>query len=113
MNEAYRNAIANYGASIIGYIGLRDSNGTELTGGTPAYARVAVTWTAAVDGLIRPTADVVFNVPAGTTVASWFAINTTQDTELGGAALTAEAYAGQGEYKLLAASSGIAHTTPV
>lgn len=113
MNEAYRNAIANYGASIIGYIGLRDQHGTELTGGTPAYARVAVTWTAAVDGLIRPQADIVFNVPAGATVASWFAINTAQDTELGGAALTAETYAGQGEYKLLAASSGIAHTTPV
>ena len=113
MNEAYRNAVANFGASIIGYIGLRDQNGTELTGGTPAYARVAVTWTAAVGGLIRPQADIVFNVPAGATVASWFAINTTQDTELGGAALTAETYAGQGEYKLLAASSGIAHTTPV
>ena len=38
MNEAYRNAIANYGASIIGYIGLRDQYGTELTGGIPAYA---------------------------------------------------------------------------
>lgn len=113
MNEAYRNAVANFGASIIGYIGLRDQNGTELTGGTPAYARAAVTWTAAVNGLIRPQADIVFNVPAGATVASWFAINAAQDTELGGAALTAETYAGQGEYKLLAASSGIAHTTPV
>ena len=113
MNEAYRNAIANFGASIIGYIGLRDQNGTELTGGTPAYTRVAVTWTAAVNGLIRPQADIVFNVPAGATVASWFAINTAQNTELGGAVLTPETYAGQGEYKLLAASSGIAHTTPV
>lgn len=40
--------------------------GTEPTGGSPAYARQALTWTAgAVDGAVTATA--VFDVPAGFT----------------------------------------------
>lgn len=38
----------------------------EVTGGSPAYARKALTWGAASGGVV--TATVTFDVPAGTTV---------------------------------------------
>ena len=111
MNAGYLNSLANHGSTLITHIGLFNSAGDEITGGTPAYARQAVTWTNPVGGLIRPTADLLFNIPAGANVASWQCFNAvTAGTSFGGAALLAESYASQGEYKLLAAASGIAHT---
>lgn len=107
MNETYRNAIANHGASLAKYIGLTN-NGVELTGGT--YARKAVTWTTAADGVIRPTADLVFDVPAGAAVNGWRAYSAaTAGTDYGGAALPEETFNGAGQYKLLAANTGILH----
>ena len=47
--------------------------GAEVTGGSPAYARKAITWQAAgavTQGAKDITAAVVFDVPAGTTVRS-------------------------------------------
>lgn len=41
----------------------------ELTGGSPAYARKAITWTAASGGSKTASSSPVFDVPAGTTVA--------------------------------------------
>lgn len=110
MNTAYRNAIANHGGTLITHIALANGSGTELSGGTPAYSRKAVSWTAAVDGIIRPTADLSFNIPAGSTVAKWIAYAANGTTVYNIGDLTPEVYAGQGEYKLLAASSGISHT---
>jgi hypothetical protein len=57
MSETYRNAIANAGGALITHIGLVNSSGVEISGG--GYARQAVTWTTASDGIIRPTADLV------------------------------------------------------
>jgi len=42
------------------------SAGTEPSGGTPAYARKALTWSAPSAGVI--TASAVFDIPAGTTI---------------------------------------------
>ena len=113
MEEVYRNAIADHGASLITHIGLVDELGTELTGGDPAYARQAVTWTSASGGTIRPNADLTFDVPADTTVAGWRGYSAlTEGTNYGGKALTNETFASQGEYKLLAASTGILHSDP-
>jgi len=45
--------------------------GNEVTGGSPAYARKAATWTAnAATGIISPTTGIpaTFDIPAGTTV---------------------------------------------
>ncbi|MET0418389.1 MAG: hypothetical protein ABW022_20450 [Actinoplanes sp.] len=39
--------------------------GTEATGGSPAYARQAVTWGAAASGLKQNTNAITFDVPAG------------------------------------------------
>lgn len=42
---------------------------SEVVGGTPAYARVLVTWTAGTaDGIYTATLATPFDVPAGTTV---------------------------------------------
>lgn len=109
MEVAYLNFIANYGASILTQVGLKDNLGNELAGGSPTYGRKPVTWTVAAGGVIHPEADLVFNVPAGSTVAEWFVTNSA-GTVLGGGSLTAESYTNQGEYVLLAASSTISHT---
>ena len=71
----------------------------ELTGGTPAYARQAITWNAASAGGLDNNANPVFNVPAGKTVSHWGIWNGA--TFLGGGSLsTSETYAGQGLYTL-------------
>jgi hypothetical protein len=113
MTEAFRNLLLTYGGTQITHIGLVDDNGDEISGGDPAYARVAVTWAAAGSGAIRPNADLTFNIPASTTVGGWRGFTAaTEGTNHGGAALTPEVYAGQGQYKLLAASTGILASDP-
>lgn len=75
------------------------SAGTEVTGGSPAYARKAITWGAPSNGVI--TATVTFDVPAGTTVVG-AGVHTalTAGTYLDGAAVTSQAFATQGTYTL-------------
>lgn len=110
MTRAYRDAIAAHGASLIKFIGLVDGDGNELRGGTPAYARAPVKWTPAEDGVVRPDADVLFEVPAGATVAGWRGYSSLMGgTEYGGADLTAETYAEQGQYEIVAAKTAIQH----
>jgi hypothetical protein len=106
METAFLNALADHGGSLITHIGLVNGSGTELSGGS--YARQAVTWTAASGGLIRPTADLDFDVPGGATVAGWRGFTAaTGGTNHGGSAVTSETYAGDGTYRLLAAVTGI------
>jgi hypothetical protein len=108
MNTSYLNAIANHGGGIITHIGLVNGSGTEISGGS--YARKAVTWESASDGLIRPTADLLFNIPAGATVAGWRGFTASSGgTNHGGAALTSAAFTNAGYYNLLAADTGIDH----
>jgi hypothetical protein len=75
------------------------SAGTEVTGGSPAYARKAIGWGAAAAGVV--TATVVFDVPTGTTVAG-AGVHTaiTAGTYLDGGAVTSQAFASQGTYTL-------------
>lgn len=76
-------------------------NGSEVTGGSPAYARQAVTWTAPSGGLIRPSADLTFNIPAGGVVDEWRGFSAASGgTDYGGEVLTEEVYGGQGTYIL-------------
>lgn len=83
------------------------STGTpnEVTGGSPAYARKAVTFEAAAGtelaGSLDVTAQPVFDVPAGTTVTHvgfWTAV--TGGTLMAYADVTDEAFAAQGTYTL-------------
>ena len=73
--------------------------GTEVTGGSPAYARKAITWGAPSNGVI--TATVTFDVPSGTTVVG-AGVHTavTAGTYLDGASVTSQNFASQGTYAL-------------
>jgi len=109
MNSSYLNAIASHGASLITHIGLVDDLGAELSGGD--YARQPVTWTTATNGIIRPSADLTFSVPAGATVAGWRGFSAlTAGTEYGGASFeTPETFANAGDFKQTALTTGIIH----
>lgn len=112
MTEAFRNSCADHGTGLITHIGLFNG-ASEITGGSPAYARKAVTWAAASGGVARPTGDLTFDIPASATVDGWRGFTAlAAGTNYGGAALAAEDFAGQGQYKLLAASSGITLSDP-
>ncbi len=115
MNEAYRNMVANYGGTQVTHIGLIDDEGDELTGGEEGseYARKAVTWENADDGLIRPNADLTFNVPAGNTVAGWRGYSADElGTDYGGAELTPKEFTEAGQYVLEEEHTAIKHDEP-
>jgi len=113
MTQNYRNALASAGAALITHIGLVDDQGKELTGGSPAYARQPVQWKAPIDGMNRPAADLLFNIGPGSVVAGWRGFSASASgTNYGGEDLLVEPFVGQGEYKLLASKTGIAHRAP-
>lgn len=73
----------------------------EISGGSPAYARKAITWNAASAGALDNNANPVFDVPAGTTVSYvglWSAAS--GGTYYGHFDVTDEVFAGQGTYTL-------------
>lgn len=87
---------ANYGALYTTVPGA--TAGTEVSGGTPAYARKALTWSGgAVDGVITATA--VFDVPAGASIRG-VGIHSalTAGTYLDGVSVTQQDFASQGTY---------------
>ena len=74
--------------------------GTELTGGSPAYARKALSWGSPTGGVVSATA-VVFDVAAGSTVAgAGLHTDISAGAYLDGAAVTSQAFASQGTYTL-------------
>jgi hypothetical protein len=80
---------------------IGSGSGSEVSGGSPAYARKAITWNAAASGNLDNNANPVFDVPAGTTVRRvgfWSA--STAGTYYGDADVTDEVFAGQGTYTL-------------
>jgi hypothetical protein len=76
------------------------TGGTELTGGSPAYARLALAWGAPTNGVMSAPA-VTFNVASGSTVAGggFFDALTAGNFRDGGS-LTSQAFASQGTYAL-------------
>lgn len=72
------------------------SGASEVTGGSPAYARKALTWTAgSVDGVVTATA--VFDVPSGVTVAyAGLTTAVTAGTFLDKVAVTSQTFGAQG-----------------
>ncbi len=74
---------------------------SEVAGGSPAYARKAITWNAAASSNLDNNANPVFDVPAATTITHlglWSAI--TAGTFYGSADITDETFALQGTYTL-------------
>ena len=102
--SAMKNVLATeYGATAL-YAALYTtapgaSAGTEVTGGSPAYARKSITWGAPSNGVI--TATVTFDVPSGTTVVGAGVHSAvTAGTYYDGASVTSQAFASQGTYQL-------------
>lgn len=94
----------------IGFLSLHtdvigSGSGNEVTGGSPAYARRAVTWNAASAGSKAISASVVFDVPAGVTIRRCGLFSApTAGTYWGDADITDETYGGQGTYTVTAAT---------
>jgi hypothetical protein len=78
----------------------------EISGGSPAYARVATTWGSPSAGSMAGS-QVTLNVPASTTITYWgFWSAATGGNFLGGGALSAsETYGSQGTYLFTATLS--------
>lgn len=71
----------------------------EVTGGSPAYARKAISWGAASASVV--TATVTFDVPSGTTVTfAGVCSASSGSTLLDRVAVTSQAFASQGTYVL-------------
>lgn len=79
--------------------GLTGTVTGEVTGGAPAYARKAITWSAPSNGVV--TASVVFDIPAGTTLLFAAACSAlTGANLLDKGAVTSQNFATQGTYTL-------------
>jgi hypothetical protein len=82
-----------------------ESGTSEVTGGSPAYARKSVTFGTPSNGQMAATNQPVFDVPGGTTVTHvgfWSAVS--GGTFLGWSDVTDESFAGQGTYTLTSAT---------
>lgn len=75
---------------------------SEVSGGSPAYARKAGTWNTAASGNLDNSNTPTFDIPAGTTVSHWgaFSASTAGTFYFGGALSASEAFTGQGTYQL-------------
>lgn len=79
------------------------SPGTELTGGSPAYARKAATWGGAGATNTNSATIPAFDVASGSTVAgAGFHSAATAGTYWDGGAVTSQGFASQGTYTLSA-----------
>lgn len=74
------------------------SAGTEPTGGSPAYARKAITWGTSSGGSVTGTC--TFDVPTGFSVAGFGLFSALAGTYHDGGSLTTQAFASQGTYAL-------------
>jgi hypothetical protein len=107
MNALYLNAMRDAGKAVITYINVVNSSGLEIS------TRKAVTWVNDGDGVMRPSADLVFIIPVGETVAGWNGYSASSGGNLyGGRNVPSEPYPNGGEYTLLANLTAIQHTSP-
>lgn len=109
LNDTAKNLMLNQLKSSVLYVSLHSASpattGNELSGGSPAYARKAITWGTVASGAMSATNAPVFDVPAGATVgAVGFFSAITAGTLYGDFDVTDEVYAGQGTYTLTSAS---------
>ena len=94
-------------AALITHVALYtdDAATTEVTGGSPAYARKAITWGSASGDSVAASNAPAFDVPGSTTVkAVGFMSAVSGGTQYAFHNLTDEAFAGQGTYTLTAAT---------
>lgn len=105
LNDTAKNLMLAELATVAVYVGLTDDTDTELTGGSPAYARQAITWNAPSAGAMTASNQPVFDIPAGATVGKVkFYSALSGGTLYGEYDVTNETYGGQGTYTLTSAS---------
>lgn len=77
------------------------TQGTEATGGSPAYARKSLSWGSSSAGVVSASA-VTFDVASGQTIvgAGVHSSATVNTAYLDGASVTSQAFASQGTYQL-------------
>lgn len=124
LSPAGLNNAANGVRTNAGYISLHSADpgttgASELSGGSPAYARKAATWSTAADGTFTLSGAAQFDVPAGSSVSHfglWSAAS--GGTFQGGEELVdgsgnpaVESFASQGLYTLTSASVTVANPT--
>lgn len=91
--------VAGYASLHIGDPGTTGAN--EVTGGSPAYARKAVTWGSPSAGEMAAAGQPVFDVPTGTTITHvgiWSAVS--GGTFYGSGEVVNETFGAQGTYTL-------------
>lgn len=94
--DAYKGA-ALYGA-LYSAMGSAGSAGTEISGGSPAYARKAWSWGSSSGGVVSATG-AVFDVGSGTTVVGLGMHSAvTAGTYYDKVAITSQVFASQGTY---------------
>jgi len=103
---AYEDAGKNLMLNALGaagvYASLHIVNGTEVTGGSPAYARKAITYAAANAGSMAANGTLpVFNVPACTVAYVGIYSASTGGTKYCTIPVTNEVYAAQGTHTIL------------
>lgn len=94
-------------AAAAGFVSLHTADpgttgASEITGGSPAYARKAITWAAATGSNLDSSNAPVFDVPAGATVSYYglWSAATGGTLYVAGPLSAAEAFAAQGTYTL-------------
>jgi len=97
------NSMLDHLGTEITYAGLLDGSNVEATGGTPAYARKAVTWAAAAGSSISGNGTLpAFDVPAMTVNKVILMGASTAGTTYNTIDVTDEVFAAQGTYTLTA-----------
>jgi hypothetical protein len=87
--------------------GAANAADNEVSGGSPAYARKAIAWSAAAAGSAAQNGDVVIDIPAATTV-SWLSLwNVAGTVRYLKKDVTDEAFGAQGTYTVTAAGSAL------
>lgn len=108
-NKAAEGAVSSVTHASLHTADPAGSGANEVTGGSPAYARKAVSFGSGSSGTVTTSGSVTFDIPASTTVSHfglWGA--STAGTFYGGGALSAsETFGGQGTYALSSCSVSI------
>lgn len=108
LDTAGRNTAVDAIAAGYAYLGLLNASDTELSGGSPAYARKLVTFGAASNGVRSVTGTpYTFDVPAGATVAKFGLFSALTGGTRGALqplSATEGPYAAQGQYQFTAGS---------
>jgi len=108
--DAGKNSMLDHLGTEITHVSLYtdDAATTEVTGGSPAYARKTIAWSAASGGSMAASDQPQFDVPGSTTVkAVGFMSAVSGGTQYAYHNVTDEVFAGQGTYTLTSATLSI------